>query len=109
MTAPSLRRRTFCNTGDTDKVITLEQAVATVEELWISLIDHSGGRKFTLDSSLTEEHAWGWVLVFSPDSSDGRIGNQFKHRYVVHRLTGNSLPVGTKGVSMAIRNFAEMP
>jgi len=70
-----------------------DEAKRLVIDHWQSIATKRCGYDLQIDDNLTEESTWGWAFSFLPlDPTHGRK----EEAYAIDRLTGASIPVGTK-------------
>jgi hypothetical protein len=83
----------------------LGQAKAKVLALWGHSAESRLGGPVHVNDSLTEEYSWGWVLHLTlTDPAAVPLDNK-RALYAVARETGDSTPVGTKGLREAIEDL----
>ncbi len=86
------------------KPIDVEKAIKEVDESWVRIYNERENESLEISRSQIEEYIWGWVF----ELYDPRKPNELTHvQYVFNKLNGQSMPVGTKGVSFAYRTILE--
>jgi hypothetical protein len=81
------------------------EAKQQLQRLWTPTVQAVMGCEMQIEDTLTEEHPWGWVFYFVPRHSD-QCQQPYKRRaYAFHRESGDSIPVGTKGIEDALRHL----
>jgi len=79
--------------------MTIDEAKIKVQEHWKTIAENQLGYEIVMDDSLTREYPWGWHFFFvAVDPSAPRLVDQ----YAFDRLTGDSVPVGSKGLGNAL-------
>jgi hypothetical protein len=89
----------FMNKGD---------AKHRVETQWMAAVQSGMGCPVLIDDSLTEEHPWGWVFYFVASEPDKCKKRYHKVEIAYYRATGNSIPVGTKGLENALQWISDL-
>jgi len=75
--------------------MTVSDAKLKVDQTWHVIVERSVGYSVYIDDERTTEYPWGWVFYFvATNVSASRRADA----YAIDRLSGNSLPVGTKGL-----------
>jgi hypothetical protein len=88
--------------------VTREDAETQVWEYWREASEHNTGCAMRVDSALTEEYEWGWVVVFSPVRPEERRQPYLHDRTAIDRA-GRSYPLGTKGLAHALLRLGLVP
>jgi hypothetical protein len=79
--------------------MTAQEAKSRVDEHWRRVIEQQDGHAVQIDDTLTVEHSWGWLFCFVPVEPQLP---KAKEEFALDRLTGESCPVGTKGIDHAV-------
>lgn len=82
----------------------LLDAYEDVNARWRPLFEEDFG-PLKIDESLTERHPWGWVIYLVKETEDGI--KTPKARCLYDRISGNSLPVGSRGLKSMILTLQE--
>jgi hypothetical protein len=78
------------------------EAERRVWEFWSHVAQRTMGCEMRVESELTEEYEWGWMVFLAPvRPEDCRHSYPFC-RYAIDRREGDSTPVGTKGLTEAL-------
>jgi hypothetical protein len=78
------------------------EARQRLQALWTPAVETNMGCEMYIDDALTEEHSWGWVFYFVPRQPE-QCQRPYKRRaFAFHRVSGDSIPVGTKGLEGAL-------
>jgi hypothetical protein len=83
----------------------VDEAIAVVMRQWGHSAERRLGGKVCADESLTEEFHRGWVVHLVPTDIAAKSTTTKLARYAVDRLSGQSTPVGTKGIQEAVRDL----
>ncbi len=81
---------------------TLDQAKEQIKKHWHEIVEKALGRAVCIDDSLTREYPWGWVFYFVPLETLPEYHVVTERAYAYDRVTGESIPVGTKGLKHAV-------
>ncbi len=88
--------------------MTAVEAEDEIVRRWARIAEERLGCPVMLMPEATETHEWGWVIqlrVVNPDACSRRV--KFSS-YAVDRATGESFPVGSKGVPPALAYFEKV-
>jgi hypothetical protein len=86
-------------------MMTITEAKRRLQDLWKYTVERIMSCEMHVDDSLTEEYPWGWVFYFVPKCPD-QCPHPYKRRAYAYDLeTGDSIPVGTKGLEQALRHL----
>ncbi len=88
--------------------MTAAEAEAEIVRRWGRIAEERLGCPVVLKPEDTETHDWGWVIqlrVMNPDVCSRRV--KFSS-YAVHCDTGESFPVGSKGLPPALAYFEKV-
>jgi hypothetical protein len=83
----------------------MTQARQQLQALWTPTVEAVMGCEMKIDDALTEEYAWGWVFYFIPRLPDQCERPFTRRAYAFHRQSGDSIPIGTKGLEDALRHL----
>ena len=84
--------------------MTVQEAELVVAREWQSIAEQRVGYPLRVDPTHTAEYEWGWEISFVPAEADRPPRRE---RYAIDRVTGITSPVGTKGLSEAVRYLAK--
>lgn len=77
--------------------------------IWTPPVARNFGCGVKIDDSLTQEFDWGWVFYLVPQNPEECRKEHQRAAIAFHGASGNSIPVGTKGLPSALEYFAQHP
>lgn len=83
----------------------LKDGFTRVRHIWLSIVEEAFHCPARVDESLTQEFEWGWVIFLVPTDPAECRSRQMKYRFAYDRTAEVSIPVGTKGLSFAVREL----
>ncbi|OWK45790.1 hypothetical protein [Fimbriiglobus ruber] len=82
--------------------MTRDEAEREVLSFWGHTSEHDFCGPVRVDSDRTETYDWGWVVYVVPINPETCPLNQKYDEYAIHKETGQSTVVGTRGLEYAI-------
>ena len=83
--------------------MTREEAQKQILSEWLPIVEKHFQCTARLDESLTDVYEWGWVFhIIAGSPKTVKEKAYHTRQYAIDRVTGYSIPVGTKGIMDAI-------
>jgi hypothetical protein len=79
--------------------MTVMEARRRIVERWHEIVEKGVCHSVRIDDALTTEYPWGWVFYFVGADAQSR---PMEEAYARDRLTGQSYPVGIKGLEHSL-------